>query len=306
MDKQDSLVSIGMPTKDRGHLIRRALDSLLSQTYKNFELIISDNGSSDDTQKICEVYALKDSRIRYFRQTENIGVGSAHNFDFVRRQARGKYFMWATDDDWWDPKFIETLKNILDKNPDFDLAMSSFDRGGEYVFSGDKNLTLFDGVELFFHIFSVTPKNKSNMAIYGLFRREFIQKFFRRAQIPLPPYLKPERVLIAEMALCAKFYTIPDILFKKFLPENRVIRSSRFKGYSAAVVARILAFVLTSPNVSLARKLKVLARFHKLPHHRGNFIRFTAAVFAYVIFYIFSEIIAHYSPAAFSKELPRA
>ena len=99
------LVSIGLYVWNGAECLRSALDSLLAQTFKDFELIISDNVSTDDTQKICEEYAGSDSRIRYICQKENIG-GYA-NADFVRREACGQYFMWACHDDVWDKYFIE-------------------------------------------------------------------------------------------------------------------------------------------------------------------------------------------------------
>lgn len=287
MITDNSLVSIGLPTKNRAPMLRKSLDSLLRQTYKNLELIVSDNNSRDETQGICEEYAGEDRRIRYFRQPQNLGEGSAHNFDFVRRQARGEYFMWATDDDWWDPKFVEILKNILDSNPDYGVAMSSFDRAGVYVFAGDKDLTALSNFELFNHIFSVNPKNKSNMVIYGLFRRKFLQKFFNRAYIPLPPYVSPERIFLAEIALCTRFYTIPEVLFKKILPPEQVIRKTKFIGYSAKAMASILAFFLTSKNLGLTQKLKVLYYYPKLPRHPGNFLRYTFAL----IFHLLSGMI---------------
>lgn len=103
-------VSIGMPVFNGGKYIREALDSLLAQTFTDFELIISDNASTDGTEAICKEYEEKDSRIRYVRQTEN--RGAAANFRFVLGEARGEYFMWAAADDVWDTKFVETLLSI--------------------------------------------------------------------------------------------------------------------------------------------------------------------------------------------------
>ena len=100
-------VSIGMPVYNGGEYIRRALDSLLSQTFTDFELIISDNASSDNTESICREYELKNSQISYIRQKNNLGA--IKNFSFVLEQARGQYFMWAAHDDFWDNKFLETL-----------------------------------------------------------------------------------------------------------------------------------------------------------------------------------------------------
>lgn len=119
---QNKLVSIGLPTYNRGYYLGGALNSLLSQTHANFELIISDNVSTDDTQKICEEYAKKDERIKYFRQNKNIGVFK--NFKFVLQQAKGGYFMWASDDDIWEPTFVSELSSLLSATPYAVLAMS--------------------------------------------------------------------------------------------------------------------------------------------------------------------------------------
>jgi glycosyltransferase involved in cell wall biosynthesis len=104
-------VSIGMPVFNGEGSICRALDSLLSQTFVNFELLISDNASTDNTGEICKRYAKKDKRIVYIRQPENIGIG--YNFLYVLKHSRGKYFMWAPVDDIWAPDFIrENLQSF--------------------------------------------------------------------------------------------------------------------------------------------------------------------------------------------------
>ena len=90
-------VSIGMPVFNGDKFIREALDSLLAQTFTDFELIISDNASTDRTEAICREYAERDKRIRYVRQAENLGP--AANFRFVLDEAVGEYFMWAAADD---------------------------------------------------------------------------------------------------------------------------------------------------------------------------------------------------------------
>jgi glycosyltransferase involved in cell wall biosynthesis len=100
-------LSIGMPVYNGERFIHKALDSLLSQTFLDFELIISDNASIDNTRAICLEYAASDSRIRYVRQNEN--QGPLANFQFVLDEAVGEYFMWAAADDVWDPKFVEVL-----------------------------------------------------------------------------------------------------------------------------------------------------------------------------------------------------
>jgi glycosyltransferase involved in cell wall biosynthesis len=103
-------VSIGMPVYNGAKFVREALDSLLKQTFSDFELVISDNASTNDTETICREYAAKDHRIRYLRQAQNLGAVA--NFKCVLDEAVGEYFMWAAADDVWDPKWIATLLPI--------------------------------------------------------------------------------------------------------------------------------------------------------------------------------------------------
>ena len=104
-------ISIGMPVYNNAKYIGPALDSLLAQTFFDFELIISDNASTDDTQTICKSYEKLDSRIRYVRQPVNLGALA--NFQFVLDQGKGQFFMWAAADDIWDNQWVETLYNRI-------------------------------------------------------------------------------------------------------------------------------------------------------------------------------------------------
>ena len=115
------LISIGMPVYNGGEFLRRAIEGLLAQTHTHFELIISDNASTDDvTKTITEELARRDSRIRLTRQP--INLGALPNFIWVTEQARGEYFMWAAHDDFWSPNYLEVLAQQLDDNPDAILA----------------------------------------------------------------------------------------------------------------------------------------------------------------------------------------
>ncbi len=100
-------ISIGMPVYNGEKYLREAVDSLLAQTFSDFELIISDNASTDATESICRQYEKADRRIRYIRQQENIGV--VRNFQFVLRQAGAPYFMWAACDDKWESCWLERM-----------------------------------------------------------------------------------------------------------------------------------------------------------------------------------------------------
>ena len=111
-----SKVSIGLPVYNAEKFIRNRLDSILSQTYINFELIISDNASTDSTSTICEEYVLRDKRISFIQQKNNMGV--VWNFNFVLNQSNGKYFVWASSDDLWHKEFLQKNVDVLenDKN----------------------------------------------------------------------------------------------------------------------------------------------------------------------------------------------
>lgn len=100
-------VSIGFPVYNGQKYIRKALESLLFQSYRDFEIIVSDNQSSDATVSIVNEYMKKDDRIQLVRQNQNIGC--AKNFEFVLSQAKGKFFMWAAHDDIWAPNWLEVL-----------------------------------------------------------------------------------------------------------------------------------------------------------------------------------------------------
>ena len=108
-------VSIGLPVYNGGCYLRIAIDSLLNQTFQDFELIISDNDSTDSTCLIAMEFQRLDSRVRYIRQERNIGAGA--NFLFVFMEARAKLFMWASHDDIWAENWLEILtKNISEKD----------------------------------------------------------------------------------------------------------------------------------------------------------------------------------------------
>lgn len=90
MNRKQPQVSIGMPVYNGEQFLKDALDSILAQTFDNFELIISDNTSTDNTQEICKAYSAKDQRICYYRNEKNLGA--AWNFNRVFELARGEYF----------------------------------------------------------------------------------------------------------------------------------------------------------------------------------------------------------------------
>src|SRR5487761_1117375 len=122
MEKRPPLVSIGMPLYNSERYLRQALDSLLAQDYPNFEVILSDNASSDATESICRAYAARDSRINY--QRNEINVGAVGNFNRAFELARGEYFMWSAHDDLRAPQYLSSCVRALQARPDAVLCCS--------------------------------------------------------------------------------------------------------------------------------------------------------------------------------------
>lgn len=110
-------VSIGMPVYNGADVIEQAIESVLSQTFSDFELIISDNASTDGTEALCRGFAANDSRIRYIRQSTNLGA--AVNFRFVLDEACGRYFMWAAADDLRSSDFLAENVGFLNTHPEY-------------------------------------------------------------------------------------------------------------------------------------------------------------------------------------------
>jgi glycosyltransferase involved in cell wall biosynthesis len=202
-------VSIGLPVYNGSNYLKYMLDSILSQTFKDFELIISDNGSTDNTRSICRSYAEKDTRIRYHRNEENLGA--AWNFNQVFHLARGKYFQWACHDDVWTSTLLERYVQVLDQMSDVVLCYSItayIDEHGKLIrrvitrprFQDKRPHQRFRSL-LKYHPNECNP-------VLGLFRANILEKS------PLiGSYPASDMILLGEIVLHGEFYEIPEYLF---------------------------------------------------------------------------------------------
>ncbi len=130
-------VSIGFPIYNAEKFIHKRIENLLSQTFTDFELIISDNRSTDNSVKICKEFMKKDPRIKLHIQNNNIG--QLKNFNFVLEQALGEYFIWVAADDLLLPEFLEKNFNILETKKDVVTSVSKLRMFGGFTDSLKKN-----------------------------------------------------------------------------------------------------------------------------------------------------------------------
>jgi glycosyltransferase involved in cell wall biosynthesis len=204
----EPLVSIGLPVYNAEKYLEEALESILDQTYKHFELIVSDNASNDRTQDICLKYAQKDSRVRYYRNETNLGAAPNHNHVF--ELAKGKYFKWAGYDDKIAPDFLSKCVEVLEKNLDIVLCMPQtgmIDENGQHIGGFDFNVDA-DISSPHMRFKNLMLKNKSGNFIYGLMRLDSVSKTSLHGSYP-----SSDLVFIAELAFYGVFYVMPERLF---------------------------------------------------------------------------------------------
>jgi glycosyltransferase involved in cell wall biosynthesis len=212
MNSRTPKVSIGMPIYNGEHFLPQTLDSLLAQTYKDFELIISDNASSDGTQEICQKYAAQDPRIRYLRQSVNLGA--SQNFNHVFDLASGEYFKWAAHDDLCAPEYLARCVEVLDRDPQVILCYTqaqAIDEEGQVVRQYMTKPNLQSSQAYIRYVESLTDDNDITVVpivIFGLIRRDVL------AKTPLiGNYASSDGVLLGELALHGRFHEVPECLF---------------------------------------------------------------------------------------------
>jgi glycosyltransferase involved in cell wall biosynthesis len=120
--KRSPLVTIGMPVRNGGALIRAAIEAILAQELQDYQLVISDNASTDDTEEICLEYQRRDRRVRFERL--DVNVGAAANFNRLAEGCRSPYFAWAAHDDEMHPGFLRRCVDALESHSDSAAAIT--------------------------------------------------------------------------------------------------------------------------------------------------------------------------------------
>lgn len=208
--KKQPLVSVGIPTYNRPAGLQRTLECITKQTYKNLEIIVSDNCSPNlKVKEIVQNFQKKDKRIQYYRQAKNIYV---NNFKFVLDKASGKYFMWAADDDSWKKEYIEKCIAEFKNNNKVVLVSSAckfidpLNKKPDYIDYGLSTPTskLTDNFKLFRSL--INTRRYTNSIIYGIYNKKYLLKF-----LPFVNILASDHLLIAKVCLMGRIITLPYI-----------------------------------------------------------------------------------------------
>jgi glycosyltransferase involved in cell wall biosynthesis len=262
-------VSIGMPVYNGEATLRRALDSLLAQTFVDFELVISDNASTDGTPEICRDYAIRDPRVRYVRQPKNLG--SVPNFAFVLSQARAPFFMWAAADDQWDPRFINANLEMLHGRPDVIASVSRVTFLGSDAhapeIAGTSPLlgTPAENLE------SYLRDPAGNSRFYSLFRTEVLRKCCHGE-----PFWAADWAVVACTLAYGKYAEVPESLFFRE-PRGegsqpwRLIRQLHRSGIGSVLpLWDFSARIVRNPDLPVGRRIMALLVQHNLYYLRLN------------------------------------
>lgn len=203
-------VSLGLPVYNGAEYVDEAIGSILAQDHADFELIISDNGSTDDTSEICRAYAQSDPRIRYHRQPTN--RGASFNFGFVAGQARGALFKWAAHDDVLEPQYLKRCVEILHADPEVVLchtAIAEIDEQGE-IFRYTPHRRFAEQTSPAARFADVLLRAGATYHSLGVVRTHIL----RRTPL-LAPYSSSDMPLLAELALYGRFHEIPEPLYRR-------------------------------------------------------------------------------------------
>ncbi len=215
-------VSIGLPVFNGENYVAETIESLLAQTYTDFEIVICDNASTDRTEAICKDYQERDSRIRYHRQTRNLGA--CRNYDMTFELSRGRYFKWHSHDDLITADFLEKLVPVLDADPDCVLVHPYtvlIDTLGAKTgtFEDDIDCQSEEPAERLAHW--LFPSKGLCNPIFGLMRRNVVARTGLHGD-----FLGSDRVFIGWMTLLGRCKCVPEYLFFRRFHDMNSMRTN--------------------------------------------------------------------------------
>jgi glycosyltransferase involved in cell wall biosynthesis len=207
-DSRKPRVSVGLPVFNGERYLAGTIEAILAQTYHDFELIISDNASTDRTEEICRDFARRDGRVRYHRNETNLGL--SRNYTRAFELSSGEYFRWATYDDLVAPTYLEVCVEVLDREPSVVLVHTKsrrIDERGHETGSYDYEMNLDSPLpHVRFHDL-VNVRHSCNESM-GLARSDVLKRTPLQAN-----YVGSDRVLLAELGLRGRIRVIPEYLF---------------------------------------------------------------------------------------------
>lgn len=201
-------LSIGLPVFNGENYLAGALESLLAQTYGDFEIVISDNASTDGTESICRTCAALDQRIRYYRNGKN--HGSAWNFNQVFALSSGEYFKWAAHDDLCAPEYLERCVAVLDRDPSVVLCHA-------WARVIDKQGRALEDYTTRLNTDSPRPRDRFHDLVLVKNRCYEASGVIRAGALGatrlMGSYPVADRILLAELAFQGRFHEVPEYLF---------------------------------------------------------------------------------------------
>lgn len=212
-------LSIGLPVYNGERYLSKAIESILSQDYTDFELIISDNASTDQTSKLCERYAASDGRVIYYRNDRNLGPVVNHNRVF--ELARGGYFKWAAYDDECSPGMLSRLVSEMEQGgPHLALAytQSLIIDSGEQVVGEDRVSIGSADRKAYRRLAQVVQYIGLGTPMYGVMRTSTL----RKTRL-IDSFKGADYVLLAELAMLGEIRHVPEVLFRKRIHPDRQI-----------------------------------------------------------------------------------
>lgn len=259
-------VSLGLPVFNGENYLEEAIESILAQTYTDYELILSDNASTDGTEQICRRHASRDPRIQYHRN--RINLGAAPNFNRTFEIAEGTYFKWCAHDDRIAPRYLERCVDVLDRDPSVVACQSRveiIDASGSVVATSriDSSVDAVGPDERFRTILLADPYG---YWAFALFRAGVL------GQTPLiASYVASDLGLRAELALRGRFREVPECLFQCRDHAERSIRSRpAFRARAAWFDPRLDGRWLLPSWRLLGEYIRAVAR---VPLSRGERLR---------------------------------
>ena len=232
-------VTVLVPTYNRSTRLRRALDSVLAQTFTDFRVLISDNDSPDDTQAVCEEYARRDPRITYHRQPENITP--VPNFNWLLERSDTEFTLMVADDDWLAHDYIERCLEVMDADPTLAIVTGV----NNYEVSDSRHRLARN-----LYLEERSPSRRtlrylkgrwSSTAFYGLVRTSAVKQ-----ALPIPNVMGADWIFIAAVVFGGRAVTIEETHL------NREQGGASASFQRIADVSRLLPWEARHPHLAIA------------------------------------------------------